>query len=112
MKQTALRWSVYLLGLISLAFGIALSIKTALGTSPISSVAFSISEIWHINLGVMNLLPLPALDGGRLLCLLIEMVTRKKIPAKIESVIHGIGLLLLLGLSILIMFKDIFQLLG
>jgi len=45
---------VYLLGLISLAFGIALSIKTALGISPISSVAFSISEIWHINLGVMS----------------------------------------------------------
>lgn len=56
MKQTALRWSVYLLGLLFLAFGIALSIKTALGISPISSVAFSISEIWHINLGVMNFL--------------------------------------------------------
>ena len=56
MKQTILRWSVYLLGLISLAFGIALSIKTSLGISPISSVAFSISEIWHINLGVMNFL--------------------------------------------------------
>jgi len=54
MKQTALRWSVYLLGLLFLAFGIALSIKTALGISPISSVAFSISEIWHINLGLMN----------------------------------------------------------
>ena len=54
MKQTMLRWSVYLLGLIFLAFGIALSIKTSLGISPISSVAFSISEIWHINLGVMN----------------------------------------------------------
>lgn len=54
MKKNILRWSVYLLGLLFLAFGIALSIKTALGISPISSVAFSISEIWHINLGVMN----------------------------------------------------------
>jgi len=53
-KQTMIRWSVYLLGLIFLAFGIALSIKTALGISPISSVAFCISELWHINLGVMN----------------------------------------------------------
>ena len=54
MKRTVLRWSVYLLGLFSLAFGIALSVKTALGISPISSVAFSISEILGINLGVMN----------------------------------------------------------
>ena len=54
MKRTALRWSVYLLGLLFLAFGIALSIKTALGISPISSVAFSISQIWSMNLGVIN----------------------------------------------------------
>ncbi len=54
MKRIILRWSVYLLALLFLAFGIALSIKTALGISPISSVAFSISEIWNINLGVMN----------------------------------------------------------
>lgn len=56
MKQVILRWSVYLFGLLILAFGIALSIKTTLGISPISSVAFSISEIWNINLGVMNFL--------------------------------------------------------
>lgn len=54
VKRIILRWSVYLLGLLFLALGIALSIKTALGISPISSVAFSISEIWHINLGVVN----------------------------------------------------------
>lgn len=54
MKQNAIRWSVYLMGLVFLAFGIALSIKTALGISPISSVAFCISEIWRINLGVMS----------------------------------------------------------
>ncbi len=56
MKKTVLRWSVYLLGLFSLAFGIALSIKANLGTSPISSVAYSISTIWNLNLGVMNFL--------------------------------------------------------
>ncbi len=54
MKKTVLRWSVYLLGLFSLAFGIALSIKANLGISPISSVAYSISTIWTLNLGVMN----------------------------------------------------------
>ena len=63
-----------------------------------------------INLGVMNLLPIPALDGGRLLSTLVEMITRKKLPAKIENMINGIGLVLLLGLSLVIMLKDIFQL--
>lgn len=77
------------------------------GTSTLLNIVAMIS----INLGVMNLLPLPALDGGRLLCLLIEMVTRKKLPPKVEGAIHGIGLVLLLGLSVVIMFKDIFQLL-
>ena len=63
-----------------------------------------------INLGFMNLLPIPALDGGRLLCIAIEMITRKRIPAKVEGVINGVGLILLLGLSLVIMVKDVFQL--
>jgi regulator of sigma E protease len=63
-----------------------------------------------MNLGVMNLLPLPALDGGRTLMILIEMITRKKIPAKIESTINAVGLMVLLGLSVIIMVKDIFGL--
>lgn len=63
-----------------------------------------------INLGVMNLLPIPALDGGRLLVILAEMVSGKKLPPKVEAMINGIGLLLLLGLSAVIMVKDIVQL--
>ena len=54
MKKTILRWSIYLLGLLSLAFGIALSVKSALGTSPISSVAYGISAIWEFKLGIVN----------------------------------------------------------
>ena len=65
-----------------------------------------------INLAVMNLLPLPALDGGRVVGLLlttgIEAVTKKKINPKIEGYIHGAGMILLLALMALIMFKDIF----
>ena len=65
-----------------------------------------------INLGVMNLLPIPALDGGRVLALLlttgIEAVTKKKIDPKYEGYIHGIGMILLLGLMAVILFKDIF----
>ncbi len=66
-----------------------------------------ITVLISINLGVMNLLPIPALDGGRLLTLIIEMITRKKLPAKVEGMINGIGLILLLGLSLIIMIKDI-----
>ena len=62
-----------------------------------------------INLGVMNLLPLPALDGGRLLFLIIEGITRKKISPKVESYIHAVGLLLLFGLMIFVTFKDILK---
>ena len=65
-----------------------------------------------INLGVMNLLPIPALDGGRVVGLLlttaIEAVTRKKLNPKIEGYIHGVGMVLLLGLMAVILFKDIF----
>ena len=64
-----------------------------------------------INLAVMNLLPLPALDGGRVVGLLlttgIEAVTKKKINPKFEGYIHGAGMILLLALMALIMFKDI-----
>ncbi|MBQ3017175.1 MAG: site-2 protease family protein [Clostridia bacterium] len=70
-----------------------------------------ITVLISINLGVMNLLPIPALDGGRLLTIIIELITRKKLPAKVEGIINGVGLMLLLGLSMVIMVKDIIQLL-
>ena len=65
-----------------------------------------------INLGVVNLLPLPALDGGRLVFTLIEMIFRKPVPREIEAKIHAIGLLALLGLSILVAVVDVRHLLG
>jgi len=65
-----------------------------------------------INLAVMNMLPIPALDGGRVVGLLlttaVETVTGKKLNPKIEGYVHGIGMVLLLALMALIMFKDIF----
>ena len=64
-----------------------------------------------VNLAVMNLLPIPALDGGRVVALLlttgIEAITRKKIDPKYEGYIHAAGMLLLLALMAVIMFKDI-----
>lgn len=65
-----------------------------------------------INLAVMNLLPIPALDGGRVVGLLlttaVEKITRKKINPKYEGYLHAAGMVLLLGLMAVIMFKDIF----
>ncbi len=65
-----------------------------------------------VNLAVMNLLPIPALDGGRVVGVLIstayEKITRKKLDPKYEGYLHGAGMILLLALMALIMFKDIF----
>ncbi len=67
-----------------------------------------------INLAVMNLLPIPALDGGRVVALLIttavEAVTKKKINPKYEAYLHGAGMILLLALMAFITFKDIWGL--
>ena len=64
-----------------------------------------------VNLAVMNLLPIPALDGGRIVGLLlttgIEAITRKKINPKYEGYIHAAGMALLLLLMAIIMFKDV-----
>lgn len=65
-----------------------------------------------VNLAVMNLLPIPALDGGRIVALLltvaIERITRRKIDPKYEGFIHATGMILLLALMAVVMFKDIF----
>ena len=67
-----------------------------------------------INLAVMNMLPLPALDGGRAFLLLVNTVftaiTKKKIPSKFEGYIHAAGMILLLGFIAFITFKDIWKL--
>ena len=59
------------------------------------------------NLGVMNLLPLPALDGGRLLFMIIEVIRGKRVDPEKEGMVHFIGMMLLFGLMILVMFNDI-----
>ena len=63
--------------------------------------------IISISLGIMNLLPLPALDGGRLVFMLIELVRGKPIPAEKEGMVHFVGLLLLFGLIIFLTYNDI-----
>lgn len=88
-----------------------IGISSAIGDAAKQGVLslLNIAVIISINLGFMNLLPIPALDGGRLLTILIEMITRKKIPERIEGMINTVGLVALLILSVLIMFKDIIR---
>ena len=59
------------------------------------------------NLGVMNLLPIPALDGGRLVFLIIEAIRGKKIPPEKEGVVHFVGIVLLMALMVFVMINDI-----
>lgn len=61
------------------------------------------------NLGVMNLLPLPALDGGRLVFLLLEAVRRRPVNREVEGMVHFAGLMLLMVLMVVVMYNDILK---
>ncbi len=74
------------------------------------SALINIMAFISINIGVFNLLPVPALDGGRLFFMLIEMIFRKPIPAKYENWVHAVGMVLLLIFMAVISFSDIFKL--
>ncbi len=63
-----------------------------------------------LNLGLLNLLPFPALDGGRIVFVLVEIVTRRKVPEKIEAMIHYAGFMILIALILLVTGKDIYRL--
>lgn len=70
----------------------------------------NIAVLLSANLGVMNLLPFPALDGGRLVFFIIEAIRGKKIDENIEGRVHLIGFALLMGLMVVVMFNDIYKL--
>ena len=71
---------------------------------------FNMAVLLSANLGVMNLLPLPALDGGRLVFLIIEAIRRKPVNRQIEGSIHFAGLMLLMALMVFVMYNDIVKL--
>ena len=78
-----------------------------------SSVLFTMMEfatLISVNLGILNLLPIPALDGGRLVFMLIEVVRGKPIPPEKEGIVHMIGFAALFLLMIFVMFNDIMRL--
>ena len=76
------------------------------------SQMFMIMAMITINIGLFNLLPVPALDGGHLFFMVFELIFRKKIPQKYESYIHAAGLVILLGFMALISASDIWKLIS
>ena len=104
-------------GIISGRYGIEavsgpVGISSAVGQAAsggIFSVMMLMSLI-SINLGIFNMLPFPALDGGRFVFLIIEAIRRKPVNRDIEAYVNMFGFLLLMALSVLITFKDIFKL--
>lgn len=87
-------------------------ISTALGDAASNGIIplLSLVTLISINLGVMNLLPIPALDGGRLITVTFEMITKKRVPPKIEGIINAVGLVVLLAFSAVVLVKDVIQL--
>lgn len=73
-------------------------------------VLMNLSLMLSVNLGIMNLLPIPALDGGRLLFILLEMLLRKRLNPKWEEKINTVGMAILLLLMLAIVFNDVFNL--
>ena len=75
----------------------------------LESVLYLVAYL-SINIGVINLLPFPAFDGGRILFLLIEKIFRKPVSKKVENIIHSIGFILIILLLIYVTFNDILRL--
>ena len=106
-----------LIDLISGKYGISavsgpVGVTAAIGSAAKQSLEnlLPIMALITINLGIFNLLPIPALDGGRLLFLIIEGIAGRPINRKVEGYINGAGLIILFTLMILISCKDIFTL--
>jgi regulator of sigma E protease len=73
---------------------------------------FGIIAMLSVYLGLFNLLPLPALDGGRALFLAVEALIRRRINPRIEATVHTVGLVVLLGVLLIVSFKDMTRMFG
>ncbi len=94
---------------ISGPVGVVSEMKEVEESGGISSLFFMMMVI-SMNLGIINLLPFPALDGGRLLFLVIEAIRKKPASPKLEAAVNGAGLVLLMGLMLFVTFSDITKL--
>lgn len=88
--------------------GITTTISDIAKKSPVNLIY--LCSVISMNLGIFNLLPIPALDGGRIFFQIIELVLHKPVNRKLEHWIHTVGLLLLFAFMIFITFKDILKL--
>ena len=79
--------------------------------SAVNSIIY-VMMIITVNLGLFNMLPFPALDGGRFVFLIIEAIRGKSVPRKVEGIVNGVGMALLILLMVVIAFNDVFKLLG
>ena len=91
--------------------GIVSEVNNAVNSGSYSWLyVLNLVAILTINLGIFNILPIPALDGGRILFVLIEMIRRKAIPPEKEGIVHAVGMLLLLAFIVFVSFHDIMRL--
>ena len=92
------------------AAGVSNEIRTASNSNSGWSTRLTFFGLISVCLGITNLFPIPALDGGRILFLLPELLFKKKIPLKVETAFNGIFMGLLVLLMMVVMFKDVFML--
>lgn len=87
-------------------------IYSIVGTAASSGILsiLSLTALLSVNVGFINLLPLPAFDGGRLLFIIIEKIKGKPVDPRLENTIHSIGFFLLMALMLLITYNDIIRL--
>jgi regulator of sigma E protease len=111
-----------LISLVFLSLGMLITGQASIAylTGPVGIVQVTaqfsqsgfLSLLWFtsflsINLGVLNLLPIPAFDGGRIIFLLIEAITGRRVNRRVEEMIHTVGFFLIIGLFLYITFQDI-----
>ena len=77
------------------------------GWQSVVASMLNITLMLSVNLGILNLLPLPALDGGRLVFLLLEVIRGKPVPPDKEGMVHFIGLMFFMILMVFVLFNDI-----
>lgn len=95
-------------GDVSGPIGVVKQIGTAANMG-IATLIYLVSFI-NVNLGFFNLLPFPALDGGRFVFLAIEFLAGKRVPKEKEGIVHFVGIVILLGLMVIISIKDVMNL--
>ena len=77
------------------------------GISAVVLTMLQLTVLLSVNLGIMNLLPFPALDGGRLVFQFIEVIFGKPVPPEKEGIVHMVGMILLIALMVFVLFNDI-----